>query len=77
MEEKVKPGQIYKHYKGDTYKILCLGKHSETREWMVVYERQTDIVHQGWKINIRPLEMFLEVVHVDNYDGPRFQLISE
>lgn len=77
MESKIKPGQIYKHYKGDTYKILTPAKHSETGEWMVVYERQTDIIHQGWKVHVRPLEMFLENVDVEGYKGPRFEYIGE
>jgi len=29
---ELKPGQIWKHYKGNDYKILILGKHSETGE---------------------------------------------
>ncbi len=77
MEPEVKPGQIYKHYKGDIYKILILAKDSETREWMVVYERQTDIVHQGYPITVRPLSMFIENVDKDGYKGPRFEYIGE
>ncbi len=76
MEDKVKPGQIYKHYKGDTYKVLILAKDSETRDWMVVYERQTDIVHDGYRITVRPLDMFLEEVDKNGYKGPRFEYIS-
>lgn len=76
MEDKVKPGQIYKHYKGDTYKVLILAKDSETRDWMVVYERQTDLVHDGYRITVRPLDMFLEEVDKDEYKGPRFEYIS-
>lgn len=76
MEPEIKPGQIYKHYKGDTYKILVLAKDSETREWMVVYERQTDLVHQGYSITVRPLSMFTENVDKDGYKGPRFEYIS-
>ena len=78
MESKVKPGQIYKHYKGDTYKIVTLAKHSETKEWLVVYHRETNKVHNGeWKIYARPLEMFLENVEVEGYSGPRFEYIGE
>jgi hypothetical protein len=76
MEPNVKPGQIYKHYKGDTYKILILAKDSETRDWMVVYERQTHIVHQGYPITVRPLNMFLEEIDKDEYKGPRFEYIE-
>lgn len=77
MDSEIKPGQFYKHYKGDTYKIICLARHSETGDWLVIYERQTDIVHTGWKIHARPIEMFLENVNVDNYSGPRFEYIEE
>lgn len=77
MEPSVKPGQMYKHYKGDLYKVLILAKDSETREWMVVYERQTDIVHQGYRITVRPLIMFLENINKDGYKGPRFEYIGE
>ena len=77
MTSKIKPGQIYKHYKGDLYKIITLAKHSETDEWMVVYERQTNIVHKGkWKIRVRTMKMFLERVKAKNYSGPRFEYIE-
>ena len=32
------PGEIYEHYKGGTYEIMSLAKHSETNEIMVVYK---------------------------------------
>ena len=76
MEPKIKLG-TYKHFKGDTYKIVTIAKHSETHEWMVVYERLTDIVHQGWKIHVRPLDMFVENVDKDGYKGPRFTYMGE
>ena len=73
--QEIKPGQIYKHYKGDTYKIITLAKHSETQEWLVIYERQTDTIHNDWKVWARPLEMFQENITVDHYSGPRFTLV--
>lgn len=76
MEDKIKPGQIYKHYKGDTYKVITLAKHSETKEWLVVYERLTTIAHDGWAIYARPVDMFIEYVEVGDYKGPRFQYIE-
>lgn len=78
MEDKIKPGQLYKHYKGDTYKIITLAKHSENQEWLVVYERLTTIAHNGWAIYARPVNMFLEDVEVPefNYKGPRFKYIE-
>ncbi|OGI76368.1 hypothetical protein A3C57_01150 [Candidatus Nomurabacteria bacterium RIFCSPHIGHO2_02_FULL_33_12] len=73
---EIKPGQIYKHFKGDTYKILSLAKHTETEEWMIIYERQTDIVHTGWRVWARPENMFFEYIEKDGYNGPRFEYIS-
>ncbi len=51
---ELKPGQIWRHYKGNDYKIITLGKHSETAEEMIVYEQ----LHSG-NIYIRPMNLFL------------------
>ena len=31
-------GEVYQHYKGDSYKVLALALHSNDDVWMVVYE---------------------------------------
>ena len=31
-------GEIYRHYKGDLYRIKLVALHSNDGEWMVVYE---------------------------------------
>ena len=36
--EKPRINGIYKHYKGNKYKVLGIAKHSETLEEMVVYQ---------------------------------------
>lgn len=33
-----KAGEIYRHYKGDQYRVVLLAEHSNDDEWMVVYE---------------------------------------
>lgn len=33
-----KSGEMYRHYKGDAYRIILLAEHSNDNEWMVVYE---------------------------------------
>lgn len=33
-----KAGEVYRHYKGDLYKVVLLAEHSNNNEWMVVYE---------------------------------------
>lgn len=69
---EVKKG-IYRHYKGQEYKILGEAKNSETKEEMVVYQ---DISDEG-KIWIRPKKMFLEEVKVNDEKKPRFELIED
>jgi hypothetical protein len=70
-----KKGEIYKHFKGNYYEILCVGHHSETRERMVVYRRMITGENFNQLVNnteltepcIRPLEMFLSEVDHAKY----------
>ena len=66
-------GGLYRHYKGNTYKIIALGKHSETLEELVVYKRIEDDIKDVW---VRPLNSF--VSSVDNGDNgiPRFEYVD-
>ena len=61
-------GKIYKHYKGNIYKIIALAKHSETCEDMVVYQS----VKNG-EVWVRPKRMWNEVVEGDTL---RFTLLE-
>jgi len=70
MELKV--GQIWKHYKGKQYKMLVLGKHSETGEEMVAYQRQED-----GHIYFRPLDLFFADVEWEGKTVPRFTFVSD
>lgn len=61
-----KPG-LYRHYKGGLYTVLCVGRHSETEEWLVTY--RCDAQGTYW---VRPLDMWLQ-----NVGGvPRFAFIG-
>ena len=68
--QEITVGKIYKHYKGNVYKIIALGKHSETEEDMIVYQNveKRDI----W---VRPKSMWNEEVLVDGKRVLRFCLI--
>jgi hypothetical protein len=61
---------IYKHYKtGNNYKVLNIGRCSETLELMVIYQE----CYGFGAIWIRPLKMFIEILP----DGiPRFKFID-
>ena len=70
-------GKQYRHYKGHLIKVIAIGRHSETREWLVVYEKLED--GDGYKkgdVWIRPKEMFEEDVTKDGKTFPRFELID-
>ena len=69
---ELKPG-IYRHFKGNRYQLIGVAFHSETLEPMVVYRALYG--EQGlW---VRPAAMWNEIVHKDDYEGPRFQYIGE
>jgi hypothetical protein len=70
----LKPGK-YQHYKGNYYRVIGVGKHSETSEEFVVYESLYD--HPQSHIWIRPKEMFLEDVLIEGKSIPRFRYIDE
>lgn len=52
----VQVGQIFRHCKGNFYKVLCVALHSETLEKTVVYE-SVKTIGDIWA---RPLVMFEE-----------------
>jgi hypothetical protein len=74
MMEELKLGGIYQHYKGMSYRVIHLGRHSETLEWLVVYECLYE--NPGGKIWVRPMDMFTETVEVNGRTVPRFKYIS-
>ncbi len=68
MEQKIEIGKIYKHYKGNVYKVIAFARHSETLEDMVVYSSLDNS-----KIWVRPKSMWNEVI--DNKGTLRFTLV--
>jgi hypothetical protein len=68
-------GEIYQHYKGKNYIVRDLARHSETLEWMVIYECLYE--NSEGKIWVRPLSMFLESVQIENKLTPRFKYIGD
>ena len=65
------PGK-YRHYKGNEYEVLYVGKHSETLEPMVVYRA----LYGDFGIWIRPASMWNETVIKDGVEYKRFTRIE-
>jgi hypothetical protein len=63
-------GKIYKHFKGNLYKVIGFAKHSETLEDMVIYQPLK--TGDNW---VRPLSMWNEIV--DDKGTLRFTLIDQ
>ena len=65
------PLGIYRHYKGPEYKLLHLARHSETEEWLAVYQA----LYGDFGFWVRPLAMFTEQIEVDGKITSRFQYV--
>ena len=65
------PG-LYRHFKGNRYRLLYIATHSETLEPMVVYQA----LYGEMGIWVRPLSMWTETVVRDDYAGPRFTYVG-
>ena len=63
----VVPG-LYRHYKGQRYRVLGTARHSETEELLVVYQA----LYGERGLWVRPAAMFGESVLVDGRPQPRF-----
>ena len=63
MHNRINPGDVVRHFKGNKYEILCFAKDSETQAEMVVYRA---LYGEGgtW---VRPKEMFLSKVDREKY----------
>ena len=74
---EIKKG-IYRHYKGKLYRVLGVGRHSETFEELVVYQALYESEEFGKDaIWVRPLKMFIEDVEVDGKKVKRFEFAGE
>ncbi|MBQ7825403.1 MAG: DUF1653 domain-containing protein [Clostridia bacterium] len=77
MHNRIQPGDVVRHFKGNKYEILCFAKDSETQEEMVVYRA---LYGEGgtW---VRPKEMFLSKVDREKYPQAaqeyRFEKVTE
>jgi hypothetical protein len=65
-------GDLYEHYKGHHYKIFAIARHSESLEELVIYQA----LYGNNEVWVRPLDLFLEEVIINERSQPRFKLIE-
>ena len=68
---EIVPG-LYRHFKGNYYRVLSIARHSETTEPMVVYQA----LYGNGGIWVRPADMWNETVKRDGEEIRRFQPLS-
>ncbi len=65
-----KKGEVYRHYKGDKYRVTGLALHSNDDIWMVLYEPMYE--HADIQFFTRPLKEWREVVEWEGKKVERF-----
>ena len=63
---------IYRHFKGNLYKVTGVAIHTETSEEFVVYRA----LYGDYTLLVRPIAMFFDKVERAEYSGPRFILVN-
>lgn len=65
MNDNVKVGAIYKHFKGTLYEVMAIGTHTETEEQVVIYIPYNSSSQD--KIWVRPYNNFISKVDKVKY----------
>ena len=63
----------WRHFKGGEYEVICVARHSETEEDMVVYRA----LYGDGGVWVRPAAMWLETVKRDGRVIPRFTFVED
>lgn len=76
MKREITAG-LYRHFKGNMYRVLFIAKHTETGEDMVVYRAE----YGDHQLYVRPYDMFASEVDRDKYPNAeqkyRFEPVEE
>ena len=68
----IKPG-IYRHYKGNLYEVIGVGRHSETLAEVVIYKALYKANFGKNSLWVRPRRMFVERSKIDGKYVKRFK----
>jgi hypothetical protein len=78
MQNTIRIGDMYRHFKGGAYKIIAIARDSETTKEVVVYEGQYESPEWGKNpIWVRALDDFLSFKEIDGKKVPRFEKIDQ
>ena len=69
----IEVNSVYRHYKGNYYRVLAISKHSETMENLIVYQG----LYDNNPIWCRPMDMWNEEVYYNGKKVKRFELIED
>lgn len=69
-QTKIVVGGLYRHFKGELYRVEGLATHTESGDLLVIYKSAT---HDGTLTWARPLDMFCETIN----GKPRFEEVKE
>ena len=64
---------VYRHYKGQEYRLIGVARHTETEEELVFYTP----LYNDSGLWVRPLTMFIELIERDGESVPRFGFVRE
>lgn len=69
---QIKSG-LYRHYKGNLYQVIGVARHTETSDYLVVYQA----LYDDKDLFVRPIKMFTEFVEYEEKIIPRFQFLNK
>lgn len=62
MKREIKPG-VYRHFKGNLYRVLFIAQHTETEEKLVIYQA----MYGDYGYYARPYDMFASRIDSEKY----------